>query len=121
MCGLNILATTYKNALTATASYLVNNDQAVSEISDALGLGMELYINMKKVDMLQNPSLYLQQRNKALQDRAANTQKIYGDALRNVVKTVAGTDNKKDPAYKVTSAAILAVMSRASDLTQSSL
>jgi len=56
---------------------------------------------MKKVNMLQNPSLYLEQRNKALQDRAANTQKIYGEALHNVV-TVAGTDNTKDPAYKAT-------------------
>jgi hypothetical protein len=67
------------------ASYPVSNDQAVSEISDALGLGMELYINNKKLNMLQNPSGYLKQRNKALQDRAANTQRVYGDALHNVV------------------------------------
>jgi len=53
----------------------------VSEISETLGLGMELYINKKKVDILQNPSAYLEQRNKALQDRARNTRKIYGDAL----------------------------------------
>jgi len=71
----------------------------VSEISDALGLGMELYVNRKKVDMLQNPSAYLEQRNKALQHRAANTQRIYGDALHNVVSTVAGTDDKKKPEY----------------------
>jgi len=48
------------------ASYPVSNEQAVTEISEALCLGGELYINMKKVDMLQNPSAYLEQRNKAL-------------------------------------------------------
>jgi len=31
----------------------------VAEISDALGLGVELYVNKKKVDMLQDPSTYL--------------------------------------------------------------
>jgi len=45
------------------ASYPVSNDQAVSEISDAIGLGMELYVNKKKLDMLQNPSAYLEKRN----------------------------------------------------------
>jgi len=80
-------------------SYPVSNDQVVSEISGALGLGMELYINKKKLDMLQNPSVYLKQRNKALQDKAANTQRLYGDALHNVVSTVAGTDDKKKPEY----------------------
>jgi len=62
-------------------------------------LGMELYINRKKLDMLQNPSAYLEQRNKALEDRARNTQRIYGEALHNVVRTVAGTNDKKKPEY----------------------
>jgi len=60
---------------------------------------MELYVNKKKLDMLQNPSGYLEQRNKALQDRASNTQRVYGDALHNVVSIAAGTDDKKKPEY----------------------
>jgi len=37
------------------ASYSVSDDQAISEILDALGLGMELYVNRKKLDMLKIP------------------------------------------------------------------
>jgi len=44
------------------ASYPVSDDQVVSEISEALGLGMELYVNNKKLDMLRDPSGYLEQR-----------------------------------------------------------
>jgi hypothetical protein len=81
------------------ASYPVSNDQAVSEISDAIGLGMELYVNKKKLDMLQNPSAYLEKRNRGLQDRAGNTEKVYANALNNVASIIAGTDDKKNPAY----------------------
>jgi len=81
----------------------------VSEISEALGLGMELYINKKKLDMLQNPSTYLEQRNKALQDRAGNTQKLYGEALHNVVSTVAGTDDKKKLEYSSFKSALVQI------------
>jgi len=63
------------------ASYLVSDYQAVAEISDALGLGMELYINKKKVDMLQNPSAYLLQRNKALLATCAQTLNVYKQLL----------------------------------------
>jgi hypothetical protein len=81
------------------ASYPVSDSQVVSEISDAIGLGMELYVNQKKLDMLQNPSAYLEQRNKALQDRAGNTGRVYAEALNNVVSIIAGTDDKKNAAY----------------------
>jgi len=33
----------------------------------------KLYVNKKKLDMLQNPATYLTERNRVLQDRAANT------------------------------------------------
>jgi len=36
-------------------AYLVSDDQVVAEISDAIGLGMELYVNKKTLDMLQDP------------------------------------------------------------------
>jgi len=62
-------------------------------------LGTELYVNRKKVDMLQNPSAYLKERNRALVARGANTANIYANALDNVVKSVTGIKNKKDLAY----------------------
>jgi len=83
------------------ASYLVSNDQAVAEISDALGLGMELYVNRKKVDMLQDPPAYLVERNKALLKAAAETSNIYNRMMKDVVKAVAGTDDKKSHEYKL--------------------
>jgi len=81
------------------ASYPVSNDQAVSEISDALGLGAELYVNKKKIDMLQDPSAYLLQRNKALLAAGASTTGAYANSLDQVVKAVTGKTNKKNPEY----------------------
>jgi len=75
----------------------------LAEISDTLGLGAELYINRKKVDMLQNPSAYLEQRNRVLQDRGTNTANVNREALDSVVKSVTGIKNKKDLAYIVAS------------------
>jgi len=74
----------------------------VSEISDALGLGSELYINKEKVDMLQNPSAYLLERNKALLAVGTNTENVYSTTLDSVVKSVTGKpDIKKDnPEYQ---------------------
>jgi len=34
-----------------------------------------------------------------LQDRAGNTEKVYANALNNVASIIAGTDDKKNPAY----------------------
>jgi hypothetical protein len=78
------------------ASYPVSNDQAVSEI---LGLGTELYVNKKKVDMLQDPSAYLLQRNKALLAAGSNNTGLYANSLDQVVKAVKGKTNKKDLEY----------------------
>jgi len=81
------------------ASYPVSNSQAVSEISDAIGLGAELYVNKKKVEMLQDPSAYLNQRNKALLAAGVSTSASYANSLDQVVKAVTGKTNKKDPEY----------------------
>jgi len=83
------------------ASYLVSNDQVVSEISDALGLGEELYVNKKKVDMLQDPSAYLLQRNKVLLKSATGMSNIYEELMKDVVKAIAGTSDKESDEYKV--------------------
>jgi len=59
---------------------------------------MELYINKKKVDMLQNPSAYLLQRNKALLKSA--TVMSNNGVMKDVVKAVAGTEDEKSNKYK---------------------
>jgi len=75
----------------------------VTEISDPLGLGKELYINKKKVDMLQDPSDYFMERNKVLLKEGASTASAYANSLDNVAKAVTGKANKKDAAYIVAS------------------
>jgi hypothetical protein len=63
---------------------------------------MELYINKKKVDMLQDPSAYLLQRNKALLKSAtAGKSDIYEELMKDVVKAIAGTSDKGSDEYKV--------------------
>jgi len=76
------------------ASYLVSNDQAVTEILDTLGLGLELYINKKKVDMLQNPSAYLQEIKLCL--LKALTVNYYASSLDTVAKAVTGKPKIKN-------------------------
>jgi len=82
------------------ASYPVSNDQAVSEISDALGLGAELYINKKKVEMLQDPSAYLLERNKVLLKSASGMANMYEELMKDIVKAIAGTSDKNSDEYK---------------------
>jgi len=77
---------------------------------------MELYVGKKKVDMLENPSDYLLQRNKALKSAGGHTASAYKNSLDNVVKAVTGISNKKDPAY-VAAAGQPWVKSLAQDMT----
>jgi len=65
---------------------------------------MELYINKKKVDMLQDLSAYLLQRNKALLAAGANTENVYATTLESAVKAVMGNPDikKKNPEYIAT-------------------
>jgi len=43
-----------------------SNEQAIAEINDSLGLGLDQYLAQKKVAMLNNPLTYLRDRNTAL-------------------------------------------------------
>jgi len=52
---------------------------------------MELYINKKKVEMLQDPSAYLLERNKAMLKSAAGTGNMYEELMTDIVKEIAGT------------------------------
>jgi len=60
---------------------------------------MELYVNRRKVDMLQDPLAYLLERNKALLDTASGTATACTTCLNNIVKAVTGIRDKNDPAY----------------------
>jgi len=51
--------------------------------------------------MLQDPSAYLLQRNKALLKAATGTKDIYKEMMKDVVKVVAGTSDQKSAEYKV--------------------
>jgi len=50
---------------------------------------------MKKVDMLQDPSAYLEQRNNALLKAGTSTATSYANSLDHVVRAVTGKTNKK--------------------------
>jgi len=63
---------------------------------------MELSVNKKKEDMLQDPSAYLLQRIKELLKLAAGTSNIYKEMMKDVVKAVAGTSDQESEEYKAT-------------------
>jgi hypothetical protein len=58
--------------------YPVSSNQAVAEISDVLGLGIEQFMAGKKIDMLNAPATYLQNRNEKLAGLNAKIKKDYG-------------------------------------------
>jgi len=55
---------------------------------------MELYVNKKKVDMLQDPATYLSLRIKALLKAASGISDIYKNVMIDVVKGIAGTSTE---------------------------
>jgi len=61
----------------------------------------ELHVNKKKLDMLQDPSVCLLQRNKALLKSATGTSNIYKELMKDVVKAIAGTSDQESDEYKV--------------------
>jgi len=77
---------------------------------------VELYINKKKVDMLQDPSAYLDQRNQALLAVGASTTGAYANSLDQVVRAVTRKTNKKYPEY-IAASNQLWVKSLAPDMT----
>jgi len=46
--------------------YPVSNEQAISEINESLGLGIDQFMASKKIAMLNAPATYLQARNEKL-------------------------------------------------------
>jgi len=61
--------------------YPVSNNQAVSEINESLGLGIEQFMAGKKIAMLNTPAKYLKDRNDKLAGLTAAINKDYKVAL----------------------------------------
>jgi len=74
-------------------AYPVSDDQAVSEINESLGLGIDQFIAGKKIDMLNAPATYLQNRNNKLGGLNADIKKDYDDALKEIQALAPGYEN----------------------------
>jgi len=62
-------------------AYPVSDDQAVSEINESLGLGIEQFMAGKKIAMLNTPAKYLKERSDRLAGLSAAITKDYKAAL----------------------------------------
>jgi len=74
-------------------AYPVSDDQAVSEINESLGLGIEQFMAGKKIAMLNAPAKYLQERNEKLAGLSADITKDYKAALAEVQTLTPGYEN----------------------------
>jgi len=74
-------------------AYPVSNDQAVSEINESLGLGIEQFMAGKKIAMLNAPAKYLQERNEKLAGLSTDITKDYKTALVEVQALAPGYEN----------------------------
>jgi hypothetical protein len=74
-------------------AYPVSNNQAVSEINESLGLGIEQFMAGKKIAMLNTPAKYLQARNEKLAGLRAVIDKDYKAALGEIQNLTPGYEN----------------------------
>jgi len=74
-------------------SYPLSNDQAVAEINESLGLGIDQFMAGKKIAMLSGPAKYLQDRNDKLAALLAVIKKDYEDALADIQGLATGYEN----------------------------
>jgi len=73
--------------------YPVSNDQAVSEINESLGLGIEQFMAGKKINMLNAPSDYLQARNEKLASLNTSIKNDHNAALKEIQGLSKGYEN----------------------------
>jgi len=71
-------------------AYPVSNNQAISGINEALGLGIDQFMAGKKIDMLNAPATYLQARNEKLAGLTNAIDKDYKAALKDIQKLAPG-------------------------------
>jgi len=58
-----------------------SNNQAIAEINESLGLGLDQYVAQRKVDMLTDPLAYLTERNNALDTVITDIGTDYGNEI----------------------------------------
>jgi len=63
------------------------------EINESLGLGIDQFMAGKKIDMLNAPATYLQNRNEKLAGLNTKIKKDYDDALKEIQGLVPGYEN----------------------------
>jgi len=74
-------------------AYPVSDDQAVSQINESLGLGIEQFMTGKKIAMLNAPATYLQARNEKLAGLSAAIDNDYKAALGEIQTLAPGYEN----------------------------
>jgi len=74
-------------------AYPVSDNQAVSEINESLGLGIEQFMAGKKIAMLNAPAKYLKDRSDRLAGLGAEISKDYKVALGEIQKLTPGYEN----------------------------
>jgi len=73
--------------------YPASNDQAILEINESLGLGIDLFMAGKKIAMLSGPATYLQNRNDKLAGLPAKIKAGYDTALKEIQDLAPGYEN----------------------------
>jgi len=73
--------------------YPVSNKQAISEINESLGLGIEQFMAGKKIAMLNTPATYLQERNAKLAGLSTAIKNDYDAALGEIQALTPGYEN----------------------------
>jgi len=73
--------------------YPVSDDQAILEINESLGLGIDQLMAGKKIAMLNAPATYLQARNEKLAGLNADIKKDYDKALEEIKLLAPGYEN----------------------------
>jgi len=74
-------------------AYPVSNNQAITEINEALGLGIDQFMAGKKITVLTEPAKYLQDRNNKLAALNADIDKDYKVALGEIQALATGYEN----------------------------
>jgi len=74
-------------------AYPISDDQAVSEINESLGLGIEQFMAGKKIAMLNAPAKYLKERSDRLAGLSGEISKDYKVALGEIQKLTPGYEN----------------------------
>jgi hypothetical protein len=73
--------------------YPVSNKQAISEINESLGLGIEQFMAGKKINILNDPEKYLQAINEKLAGLNAGIKKDYDVELGQIQALATGYEN----------------------------